>query len=161
MCVGFHTHIIRDYKNFNPRVNARLTLLLYVFVTHTHEPNPLPVCVSTFHTGQQKLPILCMSIQMICNRGICNVVQKWRRFYISSPSSTRVSCACGDCRPLTPQSQIKRHESSTEILQLPSNLSFCNTWDLLWFVTAASWDSLPAVCFLYLYWRNANRSSQK
>jgi len=38
---GPHIHIIRYYKSFNPRVNAGLTLLLYVCVTHTHEPNPL------------------------------------------------------------------------------------------------------------------------
>ena len=35
-----HTHIIRDYKSFTLCVNARLVLLLYVCVTHTHEPNP-------------------------------------------------------------------------------------------------------------------------
>ena len=34
------THIIRDYKSFNSGVNTGLTLLLYVCVTHTHEPNP-------------------------------------------------------------------------------------------------------------------------
>ena len=39
MC-GPHTHIIRDYKIFNPRVNTGLALLLYVCVAHTHEPNP-------------------------------------------------------------------------------------------------------------------------
>ena len=33
-----HSYIIRDYKSFNSRVNARLTLLLYVCVAHTHEP---------------------------------------------------------------------------------------------------------------------------
>jgi len=39
MC-GVHTHIIRDYKSFNSRVNTELALLLYVCVAHTHEPNP-------------------------------------------------------------------------------------------------------------------------
>jgi len=37
---GLHTHIIRDYKRFNTPVNASLTFLLYVCVTHTHEQNP-------------------------------------------------------------------------------------------------------------------------
>ena len=37
---GPHTHIIRDNKSFNPRVNAWLTLLLYECVANTHEPNP-------------------------------------------------------------------------------------------------------------------------
>ena len=38
MCVR-PTHITY-YKRINPRVNAGLTLLLYVCVAHTHEPNP-------------------------------------------------------------------------------------------------------------------------
>ena len=37
---GPHTHVIRDYKSSNPRVNIGLALLLYVCVAHTHEPNP-------------------------------------------------------------------------------------------------------------------------
>ena len=37
---GPHTHIIRDYKSFNLRVNRLLALSLYVCVAHTHEPNP-------------------------------------------------------------------------------------------------------------------------
>jgi len=32
---GPHTHIIRDYKRTNPRVNAGLVLLLYVCGSHT------------------------------------------------------------------------------------------------------------------------------
>ena len=39
MC-GHHTHIIRDYKNLNLRVNTRLALLLYTCVAYTHEPTP-------------------------------------------------------------------------------------------------------------------------
>ena len=38
MCVSV-THIIRDYKSFNLRVNTEFTLLLYGCVAHTHEPN--------------------------------------------------------------------------------------------------------------------------
>jgi len=34
-----HIHIIRDYKRINTRGNTWLTLLLYMCVTHTHEPN--------------------------------------------------------------------------------------------------------------------------
>jgi len=42
MCYVYepHTHIIRDYKRSNPRVNIGLILLLYVGVAHTHELNP-------------------------------------------------------------------------------------------------------------------------
>ena len=32
--------IIRDYKSVNSRVNAKLILLLYVCVAHTHELDP-------------------------------------------------------------------------------------------------------------------------
>ena len=38
LCVSL-THIIRDYKSFNLRVNAGLTFLLYVCIAHIHEPN--------------------------------------------------------------------------------------------------------------------------
>ena len=50
MC-GPHTHIIRDYKNFNPRVNTRLVLLLYVCVAHTHELNPAILSYITQQCG--------------------------------------------------------------------------------------------------------------
>ena len=49
-----HRHIIRDYKNFNPRVNVRLVLSLYVCVTHTHELNPLSVRWEKTTLGKKK-----------------------------------------------------------------------------------------------------------
>jgi len=41
VCVWLHTHSIKDYKSSNSRVNARLCLLLYVYVAHTHESNSI------------------------------------------------------------------------------------------------------------------------
>ena len=34
---------ITYYKRISPRVNTRLALLFYVYVAHTHEPNPIVV----------------------------------------------------------------------------------------------------------------------
>ena len=90
---GPHTHIIRDYKSSNSRVNARLTLLLYMCVAHTHEPNPCPLITALrrelmLQTTFGILILLCQILSYTAVESVGFFINVILQFFL--PPATRI-----------------------------------------------------------------------